>query len=382
MNPLDFACDALPSATQVPCFYAKSAPATDMRLARCGRGNTRVRRELMERSIRWILLGARSGIGQAVLRSCRESGLTPLIGASDTASVRLAERHGLPLRAFDLGDEERVARQLMGIDLVVRVGGLELPGLERLGRACVRQGCALIDLSDQMPEHLALLRHGEMLESRGIPWVVSAGAASASASLVSAHLHDLLPEATALTLTTEGPDPRLAGIDLRWWRSGGRRDGWRVRAGVLEGGVDASDETRGGVLAYPWRADLADRRHREGGLDVDTLVCLPYALRSPRLRRALADRPQAASRLEHCVHRFGPPGLRRLTASGCIRGGQGQEKRAAIAIRDALEVQARIVRGLLLEYRNGGLPAGAHTPLSALGPKLARLVGLERATAL
>lgn len=332
----------------------------------------------MERSFRWILLGARSGVGHAVLRSCRASGLSPLIGASDPASLHLAERFGLSFRAFDLTDEERIFRQLMGIDLVLQAGRMELPALERLGRACVRQGCALIDLSDQIPEHLALLRHGDMLEQRGIPWIVSGGAASVAASLLSAHLHDLLPDASALTLTTEGPDPRLAGIDLRWWRSDAQSKGWRVRAGILEHEVDAAQAVASGLQVYPWRSDLADRRHVEKGVDVDALVRLPAPLRSPRLRRALADRPHAASRIEHCIHRFGPPGLRKLTASGFIRGTHGQENRAVIAISDALAVQVRIVRGLLAEFRAGGLPGGANTPLGALGTKLAGVIGLER----
>lgn len=332
----------------------------------------------MERTVRWILLGARTGIGHAVMRSCRSSGFSPLIGASDSASLRMAERFGLPFRALDLLDEERITRQLLGVDLVLQAGRMELPQLERLGRACLRQGCALIDLSDQIPEHLALLRHGEMLESRGIPWVVSGGTASVAASLLSAHMHDLLPAATSLTLTTEGPDPRLAGIDLRWWRSDAQGMGWRVRAGILEQDVVTPADNSGRIQAYPWRADLADRRHGEHGMDVDALVRLPAALRSPRLRRALADRPHAASKIEHCVHRFGPPGWRRLTASGSVRCAQGNEKTAVIAIRDALEVQVRIVQGLLAGMRSGSLPAGAHTPLGALGPKLAELVGLER----
>lgn len=332
----------------------------------------------MERSIRWILLGARTGIGHAVMRSCRLAGFSPLVGASDSSSLRMAERFGLPFRVIDLLDEERITRQLLGVDLVLHAGRMDLPNLERLGRACLRQGCALIDLSDQLPEHLALLRHNEMLESRGIPWVISGGTASVAASLLSAHMHDLLPAATSLTLTTEGPDPRLAGIDLRWWRSDAHGKGWRVRAGVLEQDVDPQQEGSASFQLYPWRSDLADRRHGERGLDVDAMVRLPGALRSPRLRRALADRPHAASKIEHCVHRFGPPGWRRLTASGSVRCSQGDEKRAAIAIRDALEVQVRIVHGLLAGMRSGSLPAGAHTPLGALGPKLAELVGLER----
>lgn len=332
----------------------------------------------MERSFRWILLGAKSGIGHAILRSSCASGLSPLIGASDASSLRLANRFRIPFRAMDLDDEEKISRQLLGVDLVLHAGRVELPSLERLARACVRQGCRLIDLSDQIPEHLALLRHCEMLESRGISWIVSGGVASVTASLLSAHLHDLLPDASSLTLTTDGPDPRLAGIDLRWWRSGADSKGWRLRAGVLEQNVESVGDSFGSIQAYPWRSDLVDRLNEERRMDVDTLVRLPSPLRSPGVRRALADRPLAASRIEHCVHRFGPPGLRRLTASGCIRGSQGQEKKASIAVRDALEVQTRVVLGLLDACRGERLPPGVHTPLSALGPALAGLVGLEK----
>jgi|GEM_PF-5225563 len=332
----------------------------------------------MERSFRWILLGAKSGVGHAVLRSCRASGLSPLIGASDPASLRVANRYHLSFRAIDLDDEERISRQLLGIDLVLQAGRIELPALERLGRACVRQGCGLVDLSDQIPEHLALLRHSEMLETRGVPWIVSGGAASVTASLLSAHLHDLLPDATALTLTTDGPDPRLAGIDLRWWRSDAHSKGWCVRSGVLKREVESAANASSAIQAYPWRSDLVDCRHGERGVDVDTWVRLPSPLRSPGLRRALADRPLATSRIEHCIHRFGPPGLRRLTASGCIRGAQGAEKKASIAVRDALEVQTRVVLGLLQGFRAGRLPPGVHAPLSALGPTLAAIVGLDQ----
>jgi len=330
----------------------------------------------MDRSFRWILLGAKTGVGHAVLRSSQAAGLPPLVGASDPGALRVAERYRLPFRPLDLSDEEKVSRQLLGIDLVLHAGRAELSTLERLGRACLRQGCGLIDLSDQIPEHLALLRNAEMLESRGIPWIVSGGAASVTASLLSAHLHDMLPDATSLSLTTDGPDPRLAGIDLRWWRSGGAHQGWQVRKGILVEGDARTQGSRAALQAYPWRADLADREHGVRGLDVDTWVRLPSHLRSARVRRALADRPHAASRIEHCIHRFGPPGLRKLTASGQIRGSHGQEKAASLAIRDALEVQVRIVLGLLDGFRSGALPPGVHTPLAALGPGLARLIGL------
>lgn len=332
----------------------------------------------MERSIRWMLLGAGTGIGHAVARSCRASGGPPLVGAIDVRESKIAERFRYACRAVDLEDEERIARQLLGVDLVVQTGRMELATLGRLARACARSGCALLDLSDQIPEHLALLRHGEMLESMGIPWVVSAGAASVAASLLSAHLHDLLPDASSLELVTEGPDPRLAGIDLRWWRTGAGNAGWRVRSGMLERRSVASLDSREPLQAYPWRADLAEAQHGRREADVDALVRMPVPLRSPRLRKALADRPLAASRIEHCVHRFGPPGLRRLTASGTIRHASEGEKRATIAVRDALEMQVRVVHGVLAAFRRGSLPPGAHTPLAALGPTLADVIGLGR----
>jgi len=330
----------------------------------------------VDRPFRWILLGAKSGVGHAILRQAQASGLPPLVGASDPGTLKIAERYRLPFRSMDLSDDEKIGRQLLGVDLVLQAGRTDLSTLERLGRACLRQGCGLVDLSDQIPEHLALSRHSEMLESRGISWIVSGGTASVTAALLSAHLHDLLPDASSLSLTTEGPDPRLSGIDLRWWKSGADERNWRVRKGVLVEGQSAPGTSTDSVQAYPWRSDLADRQHGLRGLDVDTWVKLPSHLRSARLRRALADRPHAASRIEHCVHRFGPPGLRKLTASGQIRGPLGHEKNATLAIRDALEVQVRIVLGLLDGFRAGRLPPGVHTPLAALGPALSRLIGL------
>lgn len=331
----------------------------------------------MDRTFRWVLLGAKSGVGQSLLRATTAAGYSPVVGASDTRALRLAERYRLPFRALDLGDEEKISRQLLGIDLVLNAGGTDLQTLGRLGRACLKQGCGLIDLSDQVPEHLSLLRHAEMVESRGIPWIVSGGVASVTANLLSAHLHDLLPDAESLSLSTEGPDPRLSGIDLRWWRTGqDAPTGWHVRRGQLVDRPESEASMRDGLHAYPWRADLADARHGRQGLDVDAWVKLPSHLRSARIRRALADRPAAAGRIEHCIHRFGPPGFRRLTATGLARGSQGVERKATLAIRDALEVQKRIVLGLLDRYQARRLPAGVHTPLEAMGPELARWIGL------
>lgn len=330
----------------------------------------------MDRSFRWLLIGSRSGIGGAVLRAALAGGHPPVVGALSAAELHLARSHRLGHRALDLRDEEKIRRQLQGVELVVQAGRLDLASLERLGHACLRQGCALVDLSDQLPEHLALRRHAEILESGGIPWIASAGAASVTASLLSAHLHDLLPDAASLTLSTHGPDPRLAGIDLRWWRSGATEAGWCVRKGELVDGV-ADRVATGRLHAYPWRADLADGEHARRRLDVDALVELPVLLRSPRMRRALADRPVAASRIEHCVHRFGPPGWRRLTATGRVQCGQGHLKEASLAIRDALEVQVRVVLGLVEALRCGRIPGGVHTPLAALGARLAPLIGLH-----
>ena len=331
----------------------------------------------MDRTFRWVLLGAKSGVGQSILKASTAAGYSPVVGASDARALRLAERYHLPFRALDLDDEEKISRQLLGMDLVLNAGRSDLQTLGRLGRACLKQGCGLIDLSDQVPEHLALLHNAEMVESRGIPWIVSGGVASVTANLLSAHLHDLLPDAVSLSLSTEGPDPRLSGIDLRWWRSGLESPaGWHVRRGRLVDRPATEESIRDGLHAYPWRADLADARHGQHGLDVDAWVRFPSHLRSARFRRALADRPAAAGRIEHCLHRFGPPGFRRLTASGQARGPQGVERKATLAVRDALEVQKRIVLGLLDRFRSQSLPAGVHTPLEAMGPDLARWIGV------
>lgn len=331
----------------------------------------------MDRTFRWVLLGARSGVGQSLLKATTAAGYSPVVGASDSRALRLAERYRLPFRALDLHDEEKISRQLLGIDLVLNAGGTDLQTLGRLGRACLKQGCGLIDLSDQVPEHLSLLRNAEMVQSRGLPWIVSGGVASVTANLLSAHLHDLLPDAVSLSLSTEGPDPKLSGIDLRWWKSGHEgSSGWHVRQGRLVDRPASEESMRDGLHAYPWRADLADLQFGRRGLDVDTWVKMPSHLRSARIRRALADRPAAAGRIEHCVHRFGPPGLRRLTASGHARGLQGVERKATLAVRDALEVQKRIVLGLLERFRSHRLPAGVHTPLEAMGPDLARWIGV------
>lgn len=331
----------------------------------------------MDRTFRWVLLGARSGVGRSLLKATTAEGYSPVVGASDARALRLAQRYRLPFRALDLDDEEKISRQLLGMDLVLNAGGSDLQTLGRLGRACLKQGCGLIDLSDQVPEHLALLRNAEMVESRGIPWIVSGGVASVTANLLSAHLHDLLPDAMSMSLSTEGPDPRLAGIDLRWWRSGHESpSGWHVRRGRLVDRPSSEVPMKDGFHAYPWRADLADSLHGRRGIDVDAWVRMPSHLRSARLRRALADRPEAAGRIEHCIHRFGPPGLRRLTASGEVQGSQGMERKATLAVRDAMEVQKRIVLGLLDRFRSHRLPAGVHTPLEAMGPDLARWIGV------
>lgn len=331
----------------------------------------------LDRSFRWLLIGSRSGVGAAVLRAALACGRAPVIGATSASELQFASRHKLGHRALDLADVEKIRRQLLGVELVVQAGRLDLGALERLGLACLHQGCALMDLSDQLPEHLALRRHAELLESGGIPWIVSAGAASVTASLLSAHLHDLLPDAASLSLSTHGPDPRLAGIDLRWWRSGSAESGWCLRRGKLIEGQAAPLPVQGRLQAYPWRADLADGEHARRLMDVDTLVEMPVLLRSPRMRRALADRPVAASRIEHCVHRFGPPGWRKLTATGRIRCGQGHQKEASLSVRDALEVQVRVVLGLVDALRAGRVPGGVHTPLAALGTRLAPMIGLH-----
>lgn len=331
----------------------------------------------MDRTFRWVLLGAKSGVGQSLLKATTAAGYSPMVGASDIRALRLAERYRLPFRALDLHDEDKISLQLLGIDLVLNAGGTDLQTLGRLGRACLKQGCGLIDLSDQVPEHLSLLRNAEMVQSRGIPWIVSGGVASVTANLLSAHLHDLLPDAVSLSLSTEGPDPKLSGIDLRWWKSGPETSsGWHVRQGRLVDRPSSEELMRDGLHAYPWRADLADHQYGRRGLDVDAWVRMPSHLRSAKVRRVLADRPAAAGRIEHCIHRFGPPGFRRLTASGHARGPQGVERKATLAVRDALEVQKRIVLGLLERFRSHRLPPGVHTPLEAMGPDLARWIGV------
>ncbi|MDW8478684.1 MAG: saccharopine dehydrogenase NADP-binding domain-containing protein [Xanthomonadales bacterium] len=273
----------------------------------------------------WLLYGATGYTGRLIAERAAARGLKPVLaGRNPTAVSALADRLGLPWRAFPLEEPARLAAGIRGATAVLHCAGPFARTAPPMIAACLAERVHYLDLTGE----IAVFRHAHERDAAarraGIALLPGMGFDVVPSDCLAALLARRVPGARRLVLAFEGEggaSPGTARTALEALPRGGmiRRGGrlervplaWRSRYFVRDGRQRLA-------VTVPW-GDVYTAFLSTGIPDIEVYMVLsPAAL--ARLRR-----------LRWLAPLLGLPPLARLLAGAVARRvrGPGPERRAA-----------------------------------------------------
>jgi short subunit dehydrogenase-like uncharacterized protein len=242
-----------------------------------------------------LIYGANGYTGSLIVARAAALGLQPIVAGRREAAIRpLAERHGLPFRAFDLADREAAERGLAGAGALLLAAGpfsaTSAPAVD----ACLATRTHYIDISGEVAVFEAVQRRDQEARHAGITLLPGAGFDVVPSDCLALGLHRALPGATQLTLAiaVEGrPGPGTLKTAVEGAAEGGwvRREGrlvnvpaaWRSRQIPFAGGPRWA-------MTIPW-GDLSTAYWSTGIPNIEVYMAAPRAaIAAARLGRSVA----------------------------------------------------------------------------------------------
>ncbi|MBO1268074.1 saccharopine dehydrogenase NADP-binding domain-containing protein [Arthrobacter cavernae] len=176
-------------------------------------------------------------VGMRTARLAKEAGVEPVMGGRDAVRVAAAAGSlGLEWRTSTATDADALSRLLQGARVLVNAAGPFRRTAPALARACLRNGCHYVDVSNE----LATFRDAWSLDAEaqgaGVALVPGAGFATAVVEGLASHVLDRIPDADTVTIVRSSPGAvrsegaRRTASDLL------AAGNWRVRDGVLAPG--------------------------------------------------------------------------------------------------------------------------------------------------
>jgi short subunit dehydrogenase-like uncharacterized protein len=331
-----------------------------------------------------LIYGAYGYTGSLIVEVALEYGLRPLLAGRDAGKLKpLAERFGLPFKAFDLQDQAALDQALLEQRLVLNCAGPFTQTFRPVADACLRQRIHYLDITGEIEVFEGLAAMNQQALRSGVMLLPGVGFDVVPTDCLAAHLKDRLPSATHLALafragggTSRGTRrTMLEGLG----RSGAvRRDGrivpvvsaWKVRQ------VDFGDGRLRDVVSIPW-GDVATAWYSTGIPNIETYVAMSAAqIRSLRLSRHLGWllrnkllRAQIKRRVDS-----GKPGpdaaTRRKTESlvwGEVHDAQGQCVQSRLRCGNGYSFTARSAVAAARRVLGGDIKPGFQTPSRAFG---------------
>lgn len=340
--------------------------------------------------MRFMIYGANGYTGELLAEEALRRGHRPLLAGRSAHKLKpLAERLGLPFKAFDLADPRRAAEALTDVDLVCHAAGPFVETSEAMVEACLIAGVHYVDITGEIPvfEH-TLAQHARAV-ARGVTLMSGVGFDVVPTDCLAAYVANKVPDATTLEIAIAAVGQPSAGTtksSLDGVIRGGRvrREGQLVPHPLGKGArtVRFSDRERP-VLPIPW-GDLVTAYRSTGIPNITTYMAFPKGLAklmartwrlqdlaSPLTRRVLGASP-VKSRLNRAIEQRvqGPDAAARAKGRSYVwaraENARGQAHEARLETLEGYAFTAvagiRIVERLLSEKHKGAL-----TPSLAFG---------------
>ncbi|MFD9741073.1 saccharopine dehydrogenase family protein [Umezawaea sp. NPDC059074] len=327
----------------------------------------------------WMLYGANGYTGELIAELTVRRGQRPVLAGRSAAKVApLAERLGLEHRAFDLDHAD-----LDGVDLVVHAAGPFAATSAPMVDACLASGTHYVDITGEIDVFEAVAARDAEARTAGVVLLPGAGFDVVPTDCVAALLAAELPGATHLDLAFlagGGLSPGTSKTSVEGSGTGGRarvdgelrsvRLGHRRRSAAFRSGP-------ADVGSIPW-GDVSTAYRSTGIPNITTFTALPsvtgqlQALFAPLLRTPLVQHVGKA-----LAQRIAGPNekVRAKTRSefwGEVSDAEGHTVSLAATGPNGYDLTADAVLRAVDRLLAGDVPAGSHTPSSALGPDFLR----------
>ena len=332
----------------------------------------------------WMIYGANGYTGRMMVEEAVKRGLRPVLAGRSAASLEpLAQKHGLPVRAFALDNEQALRTGLNGIGLVMHCAGPFSATAAPMLEACLDVGAHYLDITGEIDVFAHCHAQDARARGKGIVVLPGSGFDVVPTDCLAAQLKRELPTADALVLAFEaggGPSPGTAKTSVEGLGNGGRAriDGkmtrvplaWKTRTFERDG------EQRF-AMTIPW-GDVYTAYVSTGIGNVEVYMGVPpgTATKLRRLRLLgplLGLRPVQALLKRQVEKRVRGPSDATRGKTGCVVWGEardaaGNEIHRRLRTPNGYEITVTASLGIVARLLDGPAPAGGYyTPSMLMG---------------
>lgn len=238
----------------------------------------------------WMIYGANGYTGEMIAREAARRGMRPILAGRNQAAIAdLAGKLSLPSRVFSLNDETALLNNLSDVDLVLHCAGPFSETAEPMMMACLQSKTHYLDITGEIAVfELAQALSGKAKKQK-IVLCPGVGFDVIPTDCVASRLHELLPDATHLSLgfdSRSGLSAGTAKTTVEAMKNGGkiREDGEIKTVGL---GYDTREINFGNgtkfAVTIPW-GDVSTAFHSTGIRNIQ--VYIPSSPKSVRMMRA------------------------------------------------------------------------------------------------
>jgi short subunit dehydrogenase-like uncharacterized protein len=332
-----------------------------------------------------MIYGAYGYTGRLVVDLALSRGHRPTLAGRNAARVQaLAEEHGLPWCAVDLGDEAGLAEAVAGAEAVLHCAGPFSETFRPMAQACLAGQTHYLDITGEIGVLEAAARRHETAKERGVILMPAVGFDVVPTDCTARRLADALPGATHLDIAFAGMTAMSAGtarstIEGMAHRGAERVDGRIVSCPVASHTrtISFADKERHCVIV-PW-GDVSTAFHTTGIPNIRTWTALhPSAVKWVRLggplRPVLGAAPVQWALKKMANHFIDGPDAEAREGGACQIWGQARRGDEVVTARltgvEAYRLTAETAVLCVEKVLAGEAAPGFHTPAGAFGSGL------------
>lgn len=327
-----------------------------------------------------MLYGANGYTGEITAEEAARRGMRPILAGRSEARVRpIAERLGLPWRAFELAD---AAANLDGVDLLLLTAGpFSATSAPAVG-ACLARGVHYLDITGELGVFEAVFARDAEARARGCVLMPGCGFDVVPSDCLAVSLKDALPDADTLELAFYSPGGPSAGTAKtaieNLPRGGAARVGGRIErvpAAWRTRRVPFRDRERTAV-SIPW-GDIATAFRSTKIPNITVYLAMPPGqisrMKLLRYVRPLLGLGPVQRLLKGLAERHvaGPTAEARATSQMQLWGrastGAGGAVEGTLVTPEGYELTVRASLAVVERARGGAVEPGAWTPGQAFG---------------
>jgi short subunit dehydrogenase-like uncharacterized protein len=152
-----------------------------------------------------IVYGATGYTGELIARFAAERGEKPILaGRNRDAVAQVAQRYGLPWRAFGLDDAAALDAGLQGATVMLHCAGPFSRTSKPMVDACIRSKVHYLDITGEVAVFEACAARSTEAKAAGVMLMPGVGFDVVPSDCLAAHLKRRLPSATHLALAFQG----------------------------------------------------------------------------------------------------------------------------------------------------------------------------------